>query len=464
MTHSTPTEATISLYVARTKIHPRDVTGRYATLRWVFLWVTQLVYYGVPWLQWNERQAVLFDIAARKFYLFGIVLWPQDFIFLAALLILCAFLLFLATAVAGRVWCGFSCPQTVYTKLFLWIERCIEGDRSARIRLDREGRSLHKWVRRGAKHIAWLLVALWTSITFVGYFTPISELVARFASLALGPWEMFWVGFYALATYGNAGWLREQVCRYMCPYARFQSAMLDSDTLIISYDARRGEPRHAYRRQDAGTTGDCIDCTLCVQVCPAGIDIRNGLQQDCIGCAACIDACNGVMQKVHRPSGLIRYTSENALQNGWDAARVRAAVLRPRVLIYAGLLALLTLTFAAALLTRAPLKLDVIRDRGVMSREVADGWIENVYRLQMMNTTERITRYRISVSGMETIRLGSADVVEISPLEVRSAPLKVRVQQDHGSTGSHPIRIRLTSMNADRSVIEEEAVFFLPKH
>ena len=225
-----------SLYEAQKKIYVRSVRGLFARWRWGLVFLTQLVFYGLPWLQWGERQAVLFDLGARRFYILGYVLYPQDFIYLTALLVICALALFLFTAVAGRLWCGFACPQTVYTQIFLWIERKIEGDRSARIRLDASPMSSSKLARKTMKHLVWIVLGLWTGFTFVGYFTPIRTLWGQAFTLSFGPWEWFWVIFYGLATYGNAGFLREQVCKYMCPYARFQSAMFDPDTLIVSYD------------------------------------------------------------------------------------------------------------------------------------------------------------------------------------------------------------------------------------
>jgi cytochrome c oxidase accessory protein FixG len=344
MSESAPQVSVIKMYAAREDIHPREIKGRYASLRWLCVWLTQLVFYGLPWLTWNNRQAVLFDLGARKFYIFGIVLWPQDFIYLAALLIICAYSLFLVTALAGRVWCGFACPQTVYTEIFLWIERKIEGPRSARIRLAKQPWSADKIARKSAKHTAWGAVALWTGFTFVAYFTPAHALLKEVADLTLGPWEWFWILFYSFATYGNAGWMREQVCKYMCPYARFQSSMFDKDTLIITYDKERGEPRGARTAKTevvAKPLGDCIDCSMCVQVCPTGIDIRKGLQYECIGCAACIDACNSVMDKVDLPRGLIRYSTDHAMTNHWSSKQIRRHVLRPRVLIYIGVLLLI---------------------------------------------------------------------------------------------------------------------------
>ncbi|HTG97044.1 MAG TPA: cytochrome c oxidase accessory protein CcoG, partial [Burkholderiales bacterium] len=318
-----PVRVEQSLFEVREKIYPRAVHGWFAAWRWALVWATQLIFYGGAWLTWNGRQALLFDIAHRKFYLFGLVFWPQDIIYLSVLLIVSALSLFLFTAVAGRLWCGYACPQTVYTEIFLWIERRVEGDRNARMRLDKQGFTTEKVLRKSTKHGLWIALSLWTGLTFVGYFTPIRELLTSDP----GPWEAFWVVFYGFATYGNAGWMREQVCKYMCPYARFQSAMFDKDTLIITYDEKRGEPRG----KGAGK-GDCVDCGICVQVCPTGIDIRKGLQYECIGCAACIDGCDQVMDKVGRERGLIRYSTSHAMEGG------RTRVLRSRVLVYSTLM------------------------------------------------------------------------------------------------------------------------------
>ncbi|MDY7578983.1 cytochrome c oxidase accessory protein CcoG [Herbaspirillum sp. RTI4] len=473
--------AVIKMYASREEIYPREASGRYASLRWLCVWLTQLVFYGLPWLQWNGRQAVLFDLAARKFYIFGIVLWPQDFIYLAVLLIICAYALFLVTAIAGRVWCGFACPQTVYTELFLWIERRIEGTRSARMRLARQPWSIQKIAKKTAKHTAWGTVALWTGISFVGYFTPIRSLLQEAAGLSLGPWEWFWVVFYSFATYGNAGWLREQVCKYMCPYARFQSAMLDKDTLVITYDTARGEPRSSARRvtdapAKAATVnaavataaaspppGDCIDCSMCVQVCPVGIDIRNGLQYECIGCAACIDACNSVMDKTGAPRGLIRYSSEHAMTEGWSIAQIRRHVMRPRVLIYSGLLLIIISVFFSSLFFRTQVKLDVIRDRGAFGREVEGGMIENVYRLQIMNTSEAPHRYRISVSGIDSIVLATPDEVMLDGASSRAVPVRVQVKRGQGKAGSNKISFVLQADDDPRLHVTESAVFLASK-
>jgi len=455
----------IKMYAARQEIYPREVKGRYASLRWICVWLTQGVFYGLPWLSWNGRQAVLFDLGARKFYIFGIVLWPQDFVYLAALLIMCAYTLFLLTAVAGRVWCGFACPQTVYTEIFMWIERQIEGSRSQRMRLDRQSWSVAKLSRKALKHAAWGGVALWTGITFVGYFTPLKSLLHEIAGVTLGPWEWFWILFYALATYGNAGWMREQVCKYMCPYARFQSSMFDRDTFIITYDGQRGEPRSARSKKDsalARATGDCIDCSMCVQVCPTGIDIRLGLQYECIGCAACIDACNLVMDKIGQPRGLIRYSSEHAMKDGLSLAQMRQRLLRPRALVYASILVTIATVFFGSLILRTPLKLDVIRDRGMMGREVEDGSIENVYRLQIMNTAEVPHRYNIKVSGIESIRLADQDEVLLKGADARTLPVRVRIDRGHGKPGSNKIEFTLQAQDDPRLQVREAGVFLVP--
>ena len=451
------------MYAAREEIYPREASGRYARLRWLFVWLTQLAFYCAPWLQWNGRQALLFDLGARKFYIFGLVLWPQDFIYLAALLIICAYLLFLATAVAGRVWCGFACPQTVYTEIFLWIERRIEGKRSARIALDRQPPSVSKFAKKSAKHLAWGAVALWTGFTFVGYFTPIKVLAEEVLTLSFGPWEWFWVVFYSFATYGNAGWMREQVCKYMCPYARFQSSMFDPDTLIITYAGERGEPRMPLSKKTEGKGGDCIDCSMCVQVCPTGIDIRNGLQYECIGCAACVDACNGVMDKVGLPRGLIRYSTERAMAMHYTPTQIRQRTLRPRVKIYAAILALIVAAVGTALYLRVPLKLDVIRDRGAMGREVEDGMIENVYRLQIMNTSERAQTYRIKVSGIDTLAQVTPELVRVEATDTKAHPIRLRTAHGAARPGSNKIVVELTSVDDPSLHVKEDAVFIVPR-
>jgi cytochrome c oxidase accessory protein FixG len=455
------------LFASDKKIYPRAVSGIFANWRRAFVWLTQIVFYGLPWLPWGERQAVLFDLAARRFYIFGYVLYPQDFIYLTGLLVLSALSLFLFTAVAGRLWCGFACPQTVYTEMFLWIERKVEGDRPHRIKLDAADFSLEKLVKKCFKHLLWGMVAMWTGFTFVGYFTPITELGLAFLQTRMGSWEVFWVFFYAFATYGNAGFMREQVCKYMCPYARFQSAMFDKDTLIVSYDTPRGEPRGTRGRKDdfqAMGLGSCIDCGLCVQVCPTGIDIRQGLQYECIGCGACIDACDGVMDKMNYPHGLIRFTTQNALKKGADGGRdfIVRRILRPRVLVYGAVLLALTAGMMVSLAMRMPLKVDVVRDRAALSRIVAGGRLENVYRLQVMNATEQPQRYRIAAQGLEGLTLASDAEVEVGPAESRWVPVRLQIPYGSAPAGSHAIHFDISAAGGATHV-REKSVFLVPR-
>ena len=454
-----------SLYEVRRKIYPRAVHGAFARWRWGLVLATQLVFYGTAWLQWNGRQALLFDLAARKFYIFGLVFWPQDFVYLAVLLVVSALSLFLFTAIAGRLWCGYACPQTVYTEIFIWIERAIEGDHVSRAKLDRSSASARKTGLKAAKHAVWIALSLWTGFTFVGYFTPIRGLASSVASLSLGPWETFWLLFYGFATYGNAGWMREQVCKYMCPYARFQSAMFDRDTLIITYDPARGEPRGARGRKAdprALGLGDCIDCDICVQVCPTGIDIRKGLQYECIGCAACIDGCDQVMAKMNYAPGLIRYSTLNAIDGHWDWKRMVARVRRPRVMIYTAILGAIVLAAGISLLLRSPLKMDVIRDRGTLAREVEGGRIENVYRLQVMNTLERPQRFTLSARAPGALGdlelLADPQPIEIAATTTRAIAVRVRAQPG-APRGSQPIEFTLATPDAR---VVEKSRFIVP--
>ena len=465
----------VSMYQKQPTIYPRAVKGWFASWRWVFVWLTQLLFYGLPWLQWNGRQAVLFDLEAQRFFMFGLLLYPQDLIFLAALLVLSALALFFFTAVAGRLWCGYTCPQTVYTEIFMWAERKIEGDRVARMRLDQQSWRWNKIWRKGAKHLAWLTIALFTGLSFVGYFTPIRELAADAASWNLSGWNAFWVLFYGAATYGNAGFLREQMCKYMCPYARFQSALIDKDSLIITYDAKRGDPRGSRSRKAdlaAHGLGDCIDCTLCVQVCPTGIDIRNGLQNECIGCAACIDVCNDVMDKMGYAQGLIRYSTENGVVNGWTRLQMFKRALRPRVLIYGAVLSAASVAFAASVAMRSPFKFDVVKDRGALARVVEEGAVENVYRIQIMNRTEAPQTYRVAASGIEGLEV-VATPASAGPAAATSTSVSLRLPfvVAQGLAGrSVPVMFAVTRVeptsgtSADRSAIQfEKSTFFIPR-
>jgi len=460
-----PDPEMVSLYEAHQKVYPRSVTGFFSRWRWALVGLTQLVFYGVPWLEWGQRQAVLFDLGARRFYIFGLVMYPQDFIYLTGLLVISALSLFLFTAVAGRLWCGYACPQTVYTELFLWIEKRFEGDRTARMRRDEGPWSTDKLLRKGAKHLAWLALAFWTGFTFVAYFTPVRELGQALLQLQLSSWEVFWTVFYGLATYGNAGFMREQVCKHMCPYARFQGAMFDRDTLIVTYDEKRGEPRGARSRKAdpaALNLGACVDCSLCVQVCPTGIDIRNGLQYECIGCGACADVCDTVMDKMGYARGLIRYSTQNAIDGHWSATRTLRHVLRPRVVLYSAILAAVVLGMGISLALRTPFKVDVVRDRGSLARIVAGGQIENVYRLQVMNATESSQSYRISVSGLQGIAVDSGETFTVEPTQSRWVPVRVRLPVQGAAPGSHPIRFEIENLGS-LAQVREKSVFLVPR-
>ena len=463
----------VSLYQAQQKIHPRSVQGVFARWRWLMVVITQLVFYGLPWLEWGQRQAVLFDLGARRFYIFGLVLYPQDFIYLTALLVISALSLFLFTAVAGRLWCGFACPQTVYTEIFIWIERQFEGDRSARMRLDDAPWNLNKVGRKTGKQLAWIVFSLWTGFSFVGYFTPIRELSASVLSLGFGPWEIFWILFYSFATYGNAGFMREQVCKYMCPYARFQSAMFDKDTLIVTYDEARGEPRGPRSKKadpKALGLGSCVDCTLCVQVCPTGIDIRKGLQYECIGCGACVDVCDNVMDKVGYDRGLIKFSTQNAMDQGWSWAQTVRRIFRPRVLIYTAVLWSIIIGVGVSLWLREPFKVDIVRDRATMARIVSGGKIENVYRLQIMNAAEETLSFHLQVEGLPGLLLASESAVQVNATESRWVSVQLQVPYDAAPSGSHPIQFHIDARKPFASTdapnvghLREKTVFLIPR-
>ncbi|WP_353138334.1 cytochrome c oxidase accessory protein CcoG [Limnohabitans sp.] len=455
----------VSLYAASKKIYPRSVQGIFAYWRWICVVLTQLVFYGLPWFEWGTRQAVLFDLSSRRFYIFNLVLYPQDFIYLTGLLVISALALFLFTAVAGRLWCGYACPQTVYSEIFLWIERKVEGDRSARMRLDDANFSMEKLVKKWYKHLIWIFLSIWTGFTFVGYFTPIRDLAMEFFLTNMSSWELFWVFFYAFATYGNAGFMREQVCKYMCPYARFQSAMFDNDTLIVTYDAERGEPRGARAKSaDASllNLGACVNCSLCVQVCPTGIDIRDGLQYECIGCGACADVCDTVMDKLGYARGLVRYTTQNAMDNKWTSQEIWQRLRRPRIQIYTMFLAAVTIGLFVSLSLRTPFKVDVVRDRSTLSRITDYGTLENVYRLQIMNAAENVQTYHLSVKGLPNLKITTETEVEVDSAQARWVVLRVDVPYGSVEGGSHKIMFEIQALGTDAFVVEK-SVFIVPR-
>lgn len=451
---------THSLYAKREKIYPRQVHGVFAMWRTIGVFVLLGIYYGAPWLTWDGRQAILLDLPERKFYVFGLTLWPQDFFYMTVLLIIAALSLFFFTALAGRLWCGYACPQTVWTEVFLWIERKIEGDRPKQIKLDKESFNAHKLFLKVSKHTVWILFSAYTGFTFIGYFTPINGLWEKMLTASMGPWETFWIVFYSFATYGNAGWLREQVCIYMCPYARFQSAMFDKNTLIISYDVARGEPRGSRSRKDKPKDkglGDCIDCTLCVQVCPTGIDIRKGLQYQCIACASCIDVCNEVMDKMGYEKGLVRYTTENALEGN------PVKLLSPRVVLYAGILVGIVITTLVFMSQRIPLEVDVIRDRIALYRVADNGDIENVYVIKVLNMDKTEHIYRMQVTGIEGLTLDTHErEIHVSSGEVAEIPVRLRAPSASVKKRSTEIEFNIETIDGSKLRVKEKARFLGP--
>lgn len=424
-------------------IHTRSFTGLFRTLRVGGAGLLFLAFFGTVWLNWGGRQAVLWDLAESKFHIFGATFWPQDFILLSALLIICAFGLFAITVFAGRVWCGYTCPQSSFTWLFMWCEKVTEGERNQRIKLQAAPWSLGKLARRSAKHTLWLGISVLTGLTFVGYFTPIRPLAAELLTWQMGGVSLFWVLFFTAATYINAGWLREAVCMHMCPYARFQSVMFDKDTLTISYDPARGERRGPRKRDvqpaDVGL-GDCIDCQLCVQVCPTGIDIRDGLQMECIGCAACIDACDSIMDKMGYARGLVSYTSEHQLQGG------KTHLLRPRLIGYSTVLLVMIAALVVALIGRPMVSLDVTKDRG-MFRENSQGLIENIYSLKVINKTQQRQDYRLELVDAEGFQLQGKTQVSLAPGEIVDVPVSVALLADKPVSSSQTIRFKVTDVD-----------------
>jgi cytochrome c oxidase accessory protein FixG len=457
--HHTP-HATVQqeMYAKRRHIYVREIKGLFQRVRRIANWLLMLAFFGLPWLTWGDRPLIWFDLPGREFHIFAATFYPQEFILLSWLLIICAFGLFFITVFAGRVWCGYTCPQSVWTFLYIWVEHRLEGSRNRRIKLDNQPMNLDKAWRKSAKHVVWLAIALATGVTFVGYFTPIRELTVELPTLEAHGWSYFWVGFFLIFTYLNAGWLREQVCIYMCPYARFQSVMFDNDTLIVSYDAARGEPRgsrkkslnHAEAR--AAGHGDCIDCDLCVQVCPTGIDIRKGLQYECITCAACIDACDSVMDRMNYPRGLIRYTTENALEGK------RSHILRPRLLGYFAALTVMIGLFVWALGDRMPLNVEVERERGQLYQMTRDGRISNVYTLTVRNLDDRAHTYRLEVSGLPGLELDT-ETLRVAAGTTRLFAVQITAAPEVLTLPSHPIQLNLQSLDDERIALERDTRF-----
>lgn len=456
---------TVDLYARREKIHVRSISGFFQHIRAILLYLTLALFFLLPWLQWDGRQAVLFDLSERHFHIFAWTFLPEDFFFLSWLFIIAAFALFAVTVFAGRVWCGYACPQTVWTLLFMWIEEMAEGGRNARVRLDHAPLGAVKLLRRAVKHGGWFVVAFFTGLACVGYFTPVRDFWQHLSTGQLGFWTSFWLVFFTLATYVNAGWMREQICLHVCPYGRFQSVMFDKDTLIISYDSRRGDPRGSRKRGSdavAQGLGDCIDCNMCVQVCPTGIDIRDGLQFECIQCAACIDACDSVMDQMGYARGLVRYTTEHLLEQPGTG---RYRFLRPSLLIYSAALLIMSGALVFALVTRMPLSVESIRDRGALFRESAEGMIQNSYTLKIQNKAQTGGEYRISATcDSFRIRLDDGgDRVRLAAGELATLPVMIEADPADITTRNARVSITVTRVGEPSVSATTENSFLSPR-
>ncbi len=430
----------VNLYEADDKIYTRRITGFYQRLRRYTGLPLMLGFLLLPWLVIDGRPAILFDMPERKFHILWLTFWPQDAMYLAWLLVIAAFLLFTVTVLVGRVWCGFTCPQTVWTQMFIWAEHLCEGDRNKRMKLDAQPWGFEKLWRKGATQAIWIAISLVTSLTFVGYFTSIRDLVVNFFTFQLDSMTAFWVLFYVGATYMNAGFMREQFCKYICPYARFQAVMYDQDTLTVSYNNVRGETRGPRKVGDdykAMGLGDCIDCSWCVQVCPVDIDIRDGLQAECIDCGLCVDACNTVMDKMNYPRGLISFTTEDAIQNG------KTKIFRPRLLGYGLMLTIMISLFIYSIATRVPVGLEAQRDRGVrMYREVEDT-IQNVYTLKISNMDRSTHIYDVEVEGDYEFDIQGYKSIPAIEGEVLTIPVRVSVKKSELKSKKSEIHFRV---------------------
>ena len=442
------------------RIYVRAIDGLWTSVRRRMGWITMLFFLLLPWIPWGNRQAVWFNLGEQKFHVFGLTIWPQDLTLLAAIFVIAAFALFFVTTYLGRVWCGYTCPQTVWTFMFIWFEEKLEGARNKRIKLDQMPWSFNKIWRKTAKHIAWILLSLMTAMTFVSYFVPSREVYIDVFTLNASGGIYFWVVFFTLATYGNAGWMREIMCIHMCPYARFQAAMFDKNTYIVGYDTKRGETRGPRSRKDDPKElglGDCIDCDLCVQVCPTGIDIRNGLQYECINCGACIDACDNTMERMGYAKGLISYTTENKLEG------IKEKVLRPKLIGYGVVLAVMILVFLYASATIAPVRMDIIRDRNQLYRENNQGLIENTFTLKILNKTEAPHEYTMSVEGLNNYKWYGPTSVTIAAGEVLTLPISIGIDPVELSRSVTNIAIQVkTHVDGQEVVVEQESRFFSP--
>lgn len=455
----TPDAAKASNYKPRDRIYVRAVKGLHQLIRRYMGFAFLGLFMLLPWLKYDGNQAILLDITEQKFNIFALTLWPQDFTILAWIFIIAAYGLFFITAFYGRVWCGYLCPQTVWTFIFIWFEEKIQGTRNQRMKLDADPWSASKFFKKAATHFCWLAFSLLTALIFVGYFTPVDTLFIEFFTFEAGFWAVVSVWFFALCTYGNAGWMREIMCTHICPYARFQSAMFDKDTFTVTYDEKRGENRGPRSRKDkdykAKGLGDCIDCNLCVHVCPTGIDIRNGLQYECINCGACVDACDDTMNKMGYPTGLIRYTTEHSL-NGKPTR-----ILRPKLLGYILVLVTVTSAFIWTLYTRVPLEMNIIRDRGSLFRLTDTGLVENTYTLSISNKSQRATVFDISVAAEMNFQWIGLQHVSLQGGETRSVTISLALDPYSTELNTIPVTFTVQQQGEADVQLQQATKFFL---
>ncbi|MEH8022265.1 cytochrome c oxidase accessory protein CcoG [Rheinheimera metallidurans] len=455
----TPDAAKTSNYKPRDRIYVRAVKGLHQLIRRYIGFAFLGLFMLLPWLKYDGNQAILLDITEQKFNIFALTLWPQDFTILAWIFIIAAYGLFFITAFYGRVWCGYLCPQTVWTFIFIWFEEKIQGTRNQRMKLDADPWTASKFFKKAATHFCWLAFSLLTALIFVGYFTPVDTLFIEFFTFEAGFWAVVSVWFFALCTYGNAGWMREIMCTHICPYARFQSAMFDKDTFTVTYDEKRGENRGPRSRKDkdykAKGLGDCIDCNLCVHVCPTGIDIRNGLQYECINCGACVDACDDTMNKMGYPTGLIRYTTEHSL-NGKPTR-----ILRPKLLGYILVLVAVTSAFIWTLYTRVPLEMNIIRDRGSLFRLTDTGLVENTYTLSISNKSQRATVFDISVAAEMSFQWIGMQQVSLQGGETRSVTISLALDPYSTELNTIPVTFTVQQQGEADVQLQQSTKFFL---